>query len=84
MDQQFVIQIAGIIIGGLGTIFLALLVWGLKALITAIFNNTQELAVIQNTLKTLVEDAKSIPKMKEDINALHGRVRDLKSPESKN
>lgn len=84
MDQQFIIQVAGIIIGGLGTIFLALLVWGLKALITAILNNTTELAIIQNTLKILVEDAKAIPKMKEDINALHGKVRNIKGPDSEN
>lgn len=77
MNQELIVQIAGIIIGGLGTIFLALFVWGLKALISSVLDATTELKVIKEQLKTLVEDTKAIPKMKEDINALHGKVRGL-------
>lgn len=77
MSQDLIVQIAGIIIGGLGTIFLALFVWGLKALISSVLDATTELKVIKEQLKTLVEDTKAIPKMKEDINALHGKVRGL-------
>lgn len=77
MSQDLIVQIAGIIIGGLGTIFLALFVWGLKALISSVLDATTELKVIKEQLKTLVEDTKSIPKMKDDINALHGKVRGL-------
>jgi len=80
MEKEFIIQVAGIIIGGLGTLLLALLIWGLKSLISAVLKTSTELAIIKNQLSSLIEDTKSIHKIKEDINALHGKIRDIKSP----
>ena len=75
MSSELVIQIAGLIIGGLGTIVLGLLTWGIKELIKTILSTKFELAVIKEQLKSLIEDNKSLPKIKEDLNALHSKVR---------
>ena len=75
MSSELVIQIAGLIIGGLGTIVLGLLTWGIKKLIETILSTRLELAVIKEQLKSLIEDNKALPKMKEDLNALHSKVR---------
>lgn len=75
MTSELVIQIAGLIIGGLGTIVLGLLTWGIKKLIETILSTRLELAVIKEQLKSLIEDNKSLPKIKEDLNALHSKVR---------
>ena len=75
MTNESIIQIAGLIIGGLGTIVLGLLTWGIKELIKTILSTKFELAVIKEQLKSLIEDNKALPKMKEDLNALHSKVR---------
>jgi len=75
MTKESIIQIAGLIIGGLGTIVLGLLTWGIKELIGTILSTKFELAIIKEQLKSLIEDNKSLPKMKEDLNALHSKVR---------
>jgi hypothetical protein len=75
MTNESIIQIAGLIIGGLGTIVLGLLTWGIKELIGTILSTKFELAIIKEQLKSLIEDNKSLPKMKEDLNALHSKVR---------
>lgn len=77
LDREFVIQIIGIVLGGIGTIFLALLTWGIKALIASVLSAKHELAIIKEQLRFLLEDTKSIPKMKEDLNVLHSKVKTL-------
>ena len=57
--------------GSLGTIFTGLIVWGIKALVGATIKNTQELAVLNSKLTTLVDKTDSIGKIKEDLNHLH-------------
>ena len=59
------------IFGSLGTIFTGLIVWGIKALVGATFENTKQLAVLSNKLETLVDKTDSIGKIKEDLNHLH-------------
>lgn len=75
MTNESILQIAGLIIGGLGTITLGLLTWGIKELIATILSTKFELAVIKEQLKSLIEDNKALPKIKEDLNALHSKVR---------
>jgi len=75
MTNESIIQVAGLIIGGLGTIVLGLLTWGIKELIGTILSTKFELAIIKEQLKSLIEDNKALPKMKDDLNALHSKVR---------
>lgn len=75
MTNESILQIAGLIIGGLGTIVLGLLTWGIKKLIETILSTRLELAIIKEQLKSLIEDNKSLPKIKDDLNYLHNKVR---------
>ncbi len=77
MDSELTIKIAGLIIGGLGTIGVALLVWGLKALIQSVISTRDQLILVNEKVANLVEDTKSIPKLKEDINAFHAWKRNV-------
>lgn len=42
-----------------------------KSLKEAVTSNTQELAVLNSKIESIIEDTKSIPKMKDDLNVLH-------------
>jgi hypothetical protein len=77
MSTELVIEITAIILGGIGTIFLALIVWGIKALIASVLSAKHELAIIKEQLRFLIEDTKAIPKMKEDLNVLHSKVKTM-------
>ncbi len=75
--QEFILQVVGLLLGGLGTILLGLIGWGLKTLIKTIWDALVELRLIKEQIKTLIEDTKAIPKMQQDLNALHGKVKKL-------
>ena len=79
MEKDLVIQVAGIMIGGLGTIFLALLTWGVKSLISSVNLANKELHLIQYQIKTLVDDTKAIPEMRKDIDGIGNKVRSLEN-----
>lgn len=62
---------AGITLAGLGTIALTMLTWGVKNLISAVLSAKTEIAIFRVELSRVIEDTKSIPKIKEDLNVLH-------------
>jgi hypothetical protein len=74
MLENILMQSAMVLLGAAGTFVLGLIAWGIKSLISAVIKNTNELHVLNSKIENIVTDTKSIPKMKEDLNALHSRV----------
>lgn len=83
MDDKTVIQIAGLILGATGTVVLGLISKGISSLVSKTLDNTTELKIMSATLKAVVDETKSIPKMKEDINYLHRWRRKLTGEENR-
>ncbi len=75
MDDKTVIQIAGLIIGAVVTGIMGFLLKGIWTLIASVIDNTKETAALKDTYKEMKEEIKALPKMKDDINAAHARIR---------
>lgn len=65
------------ILGSLGTIMTGLIVWGLKALVGAVIKNTQEMAVLNSKIESIMKNAEKIPELEKDINAFHAWRREM-------
>lgn len=58
-------------LGAIGTTSLALIAWGIKALIMATLKNTQELAVLNSKIEQMVAFQEKLPKIEKDIDEFH-------------
>lgn len=63
--------------GLLGTALLGMLVWGLKILITTVFDNTVAIKLLNERISELVKYYAKTEKLEQDINIAHQRIRDL-------
>ena len=66
-SEQVILAIVGGVITVFATVFGAFLWW----LIRSIINNTKELAVLNSKIEIIFANSEAIPKMKQDLNALH-------------
>lgn len=77
LDEKTIIQIAGLIIGALATGVMGLIGWGIKKLITAVYECVVEIKILREIVSKLTEEVKPIPKMQRDLNNLHQWRRDM-------
>ena len=75
MDSQTLITIVWTILGALGTALLALVVWGLKKLITATFENTVQVKLLNQHIEKLLLLPPRVEKIERDLNVAHERIR---------
>lgn len=60
------------ILGSIGLMVLSLIAWGIKQLVIAVFNNTQELKIISEKLQNFITEANSeISLLKKDVADLY-------------
>lgn len=55
-----------------GSVLSALLIWGVKAWISASFKNTTAVEILTDKIMTMTKDVVKIPKLESDVNHLHG------------
>ena len=59
MDNGFIVSIFGIVSG--------LLLWGIKALISAVYENTMAIKVLTNRMEEIVRRTNRIPHLEKEI-----------------
>lgn len=66
-----ILKLVAYVFGVGGTIITSLLLWGVKAWIAATIKNTQEVAILNSQIKNIMDNNNKIPKLQDDIQALH-------------
>lgn len=56
---------------------LGFLVWGIKILITTVFDNTIEIKLLNKHISELVKYYAKTEKLEKDVTEAHNRIRDL-------
>ena len=74
---QHSLQILTILIGGAGTVLIALLVAGIKALVETLIKSRQDMAVIKAQLVTITDSLKPVPQLERDVNILFEKIRNI-------
>lgn len=77
MSEAQSLSILPIILGGVGTIILGLIAWGLKALITTLLQNTFAIKLLTEKIEGLLAGQEKIPKLEQDIHEAHRKIREL-------
>ncbi len=67
-----------VLLTGVGTIISGLLLWGLQALIKAVFDNTRALDKLTIRLEELTKETGKIPRLERLIGEAHAKIRGLK------
>lgn len=65
------------ILAALGTAFLGAIVWGIKKLIIAVFDNTVSLKLLSEKVTQLANGYERMWKVEKDLNELHIKFRNL-------
>lgn len=74
--SEFAEKVFLLVIGASVTAFLGLIVWGLKALITAVIDNTKAVIKLSGRLEEIAKVTDLVPKLKTDIHAFHAKLRE--------
>lgn len=72
------LPIINIALGGAGTIFMALIIWGLQKGISAMYKVVVAVEILAGEVKGLKETVKGLPKLESDLDAAHEKIRELK------
>lgn len=70
LDSATLITIVWGIVGAIGTMFLGLIAWGIKSLITATINNTTAIKVLTEKMNGIIEDNERNRKLKQDVDEI--------------
>lgn len=65
------------IFGAIGTMLIGMLAWGVKVLITAVFDNTVAIKVLNEKIGELVKYYSRTEKLENDVTEAHNRIRQL-------
>lgn len=66
------------------TVVGGLLLWGLKSLISAVYKNTHEMAILNSKIQDIVTKTDKISKLQEDVNGLYTWKKKFQESESSN
>lgn len=77
MDNQTLVTIIWSLTGAVGTVFLGLVAFGLKALITATFKNTMAINNLNQHIEQLLKIPAKLEKVQFDIDNAHAKIRSL-------
>lgn len=77
MDSATLVTIIWSGIGALAVALLGMLVWGLKILITTMFDNTVQIKLLSEKISELVKYYSKTEKLEKDMTVAHQRIRDL-------
>ena len=77
MDNATLTTIMWSGISAIAVSLLAMLVWGLKILITTMFENTVQIKLLSEKISELVKYYARTEKLESDVNEAHNRIREL-------
>ena len=77
LDDSSLIRIMWAMLGTFGVTFLGLLAWGIKKMITTLFENTLAIRGLTIQVTTLNQSHAELNKLSKDMNVAHGRIREL-------
>jgi hypothetical protein len=77
-DITQAMPIINIVFGGAGAIFMGLVLWGLKSVISALYKAIIAVEILTGEMKELKETVKNLPKLESDLDAAHEKIRELK------
>lgn len=76
LDSATLITIGFWILGAVGTMFLGLISWGIKSLISATITNTSEIKILSKSIQDLAKIPAKVEKIKSDVDNIHSWKRD--------
>jgi hypothetical protein len=78
-SPETIIKIVWSLIGSLGVMALGLLSWGIKRLISASFENTIQIRILNGKIADIIGAIGKISKMEQDINHAHKKIREIEN-----
>lgn len=78
MDNATLITILWAIVGAVGTSLLGLIVWGIKTLISTVFENTVQVRLLNQHIEELMKLPMKVEKAERDLNNAFNMIRDMK------
>lgn len=80
MDNATLVTIIWSIIGGIATMLLGLVAWGLKVQITTTFENTVQIRLLNQHIESLLKLPSKVEKLEKDIFVAHKRIKEMYKP----